>query len=161
MRQALGLVAPAASRKETAVQIEGIASRGQLVAFNFMQDAVAASQTDVQLPIIEDGATSGTTGIDGYCVPFDGEIVAIAYSLSAAGSAGTLTIGPTVDGTEKTALTQTVTTGQEGRAVVKRGSIPVAAGEQIGVEITSDGSWNGTSADLAVQVYVLLTMEGI
>ena len=142
------------------MQIERIIAKGQLVKLVFMQDAVAASQTDVQLPISEVTAGAGNA-IAGYVMPFPGEIVAQTYLLSAAGTTGTFTIGPTVGGTEKTALTQTVGTTANGRKTVPRGTIPFAAGDEIGAEITTGGTWDGTSADLVVCVWVLLYIEGL
>lgn len=135
-------------------------SKGQLVGLTFMQDAVAASQTDVQLPIAEVNAGAGNA-ITGYIMPFAGQIIGISWILSAAGTAGSFTIGPTVGGTERTALTQTVGTAASGRAVVNRETLPIAAGAEIGAEITTDGSWDGTSSDLAVTVWVLLELDGI
>ena len=49
-------------------QIERIISRGQLLALTFMQDAVAASQSNVQLPIAEVNA-GAANAIDGYVMP--------------------------------------------------------------------------------------------
>lgn len=142
------------------MQIERTISKGQLVPLSFQQDAVAASQTDAQLAVSEVNAGAGNA-VDGYVMPFAGEVIAISGRLSAAATAGTLTVGPTVGGTEKTALTQTVTTGQSpyGRAI--RGTVPFAAGDLVGAEITTDGSWDGTTADLAVTVWVILYLEGI
>lgn len=142
------------------MQIERIIARGQLLGLVFMQDAVAASQSDVQLPISEVNAGAGNA-ITGYIMPFAGEIVALTYLLSAAGTTGAFTIGPTVGGTEKTALQQNVGTNANGRATVARGTIPFAAGAEIGAEITTNGSWDGTSSDLAVVVWVLLYLEGL
>lgn len=142
------------------MQVERIISKGQLVPLSFMQDAVAASQTDVQLPIAEVNAGAGNQ-IVGYIAPFAGEIVAISWNLTAAGTTGTFTIGPTVGGTEKTGLTQTVGTAASGRGVVQRGSIPFNAGDEIGAEITTGGTWDGTSADLCVVVWALLYIEGV
>jgi hypothetical protein len=142
------------------MQIDRTIAKGQLVQLTFMQDAVAASQTDVQLPIAEVNAGAGNA-IAGYIAPFAGEIVAISWVLSAAGTTGTFTIGPTVGGTEKTTLTQTVGTAASGRGTCIRGSIPFAAGDEIGAEITTGGTWDGTSSDLGVSVWVLLYLDGI
>lgn len=142
------------------MQIERVIAKGQLVRCQFMQDNVAASQTDVQLNIAE-VASAATNVIDGVVMTWPGEIVGIAWKLSAAGTAGVFTIGPTIGGTEKTALTQTVGTAASGYAKVARGTIPVAAGDAIGAEITTDGSWDGTSSDLAVWVDVLQYIDGI
>jgi hypothetical protein len=142
------------------MQVDRVIARGQLVPLVFMQDAVAASQTDVQLPIAEVNAGAGNA-IVGYIMPFSGTIVAISWNLTAAGTTGTFTIGPTVGGTEKTGLTQTVGTAASGRAVVARDAIPFAAGDEIGAEITTGGTWDGTSADLCVVVWALANLDGI
>lgn len=142
------------------MQIDRVIAKGQLVPLVFMQDAVAASQTDVQLPIAEVNAGAGN-GIVGYIAPFAGEIIGISWNLTAAGTAGSFTIGPTVAGTEKASLTQTVGTAASGRGTVVRGTVPFAAGDEIGAEITTNGSWDGTSSDLCVVVWVLLYIDGV
>jgi len=134
------------------------ASSGQLVCYNFGQDALAANQSDVQLPVTIGEASQAVTG---YEAVWDGDVLAVGYSLSAAGSAGTLTIGATLAGTEDADSTITVTTATDGYLRIPRGKMPVTAGQQIGAEITTDGSWNGTTADLSVQVYVLYRLVGI
>jgi hypothetical protein len=145
------------------MQLERIASRYQLVPLTFVQDAVAASQTDADLKVIEayGGTTLSTLDNTAYVMPFAGEVVALSYGLTAAASAGQMTIGPTVNGTEKTDLTVTVTTAASGYKTVPRGAIPFSAGATIGAQITTNSSWNGTSSDLVVTVWVLLTVEGI
>ena len=140
--------------------IDNTISKYQLVPLTFMQDAVAASQTDVQLPVAEVNAGAGNA-VDSYAMPFPGRIVGISFVLSAAGSAGTLTIGPTIGGTEQTDPTLSVTTAASGYDTARRDTTRFAAGALIGAEITTDGSWNGTSSDLAVTVWVLLEVGGI
>lgn len=140
--------------------MEGILAKGQLVPLLFLQDNVAASQTDVQLPIVEVAAAAGNA-CDGYSMPFPGCIVGISYQLSAAATAGTLTIGPTVGGTEKTDPTLSITTGTSGYDRAPRELSRFAAGDLIGAEITTNGAWDGTTADLAVVVWVLLYLDGI
>lgn len=142
-------------------QIERIIARGQRYALQFMQDDVAASQTDVQIGIVQEDDGASNQSIAGVIMPLSGEIIGISWKLSAAASAGSLTIGPTIDGTEKTALTQTVTTAASGYAVVPRGTILFPAGSEIGVEITSGDTWDGTSSDLAVWVHVIDYLDGI
>ena len=134
------------------------ASKGQLVAFVFGQDAVAASQTDVQLPT---AIGEGSQAVTGYTMPFAGDVVALAYDLSAAGTTGTFTIGATIGGTEDADTTVTVGTTTTGRKIIQRGACRFAAGDILGAEITTGGTWDGTTADLAVVVYVLLGMEGV
>lgn len=139
-------------------QIELGISRGQLVNLVYGQDALAASQADVQLPV-----AIGETGqaVDGHTMPFAGSVVGISGDLSAAGSAGSLTVGATVNGTEIAATTQTVTTGTAFRARFGRDAHRFAAGARLGAEITTDASWNGIAADLAVVVWVLLDLDGV
>ena len=143
------------------MQITRETSKGQLVKLQFMQDDVAASQTDVQIGIVQEDDAASNQSIAGVIMPFAGEIVGMTWKLSAAGTAGSFTIGPTVGGTEKTALTDTVGTDASGTVTCARGTVPFAAGAEIGVEITTDGSWDGTSSDLAVWVWVLEYIEGI
>jgi hypothetical protein len=133
-------------------------SKGQLVPLVFGQDAVAASQTNVQLPVAVGEASQA---VDGYEVPWSGEIVGLSYTLSAAGSAGVFTIGATVNGTEDADSTVTVGTNAAGYTRIPRGSVPFVAGDSIGAEITTDGSWDGTTADLSVTVWALVYLEGV
>lgn len=139
--------------------IQRVTSKGQLVTFDFGQDAVAASQSNVELPAV--GPEEGGTIVTGYTSPFRGEIVGVSYNLSAAGSAGTLSIGATIDGTEDADTTLVVTTAQADYQRVPRGMARFEAGQRIGAEITTDGSWNGTTADLSVRVWALVYLEGI
>lgn len=141
------------------LQIEGITAKGQLVPLYFTQDAVAASQTDARLFVGEYG--TGVTAVNEYTMPFGGEIVAVSHELSAAASAGSMTVGADVNGTEDADSTYTVTTSSAGYKRVSRGKAQFAAGDRIGAEITTDGSWNATTADLLVVVWVLLYLEEV
>lgn len=134
-------------------------SKGQLVPLYFGQDALAANQSDVELPVVMAEASQAVT--TGYTMPFPGEVVAVSGSLSAAGSAGTFTFGASLDGTEDADTTCTVTTSQKPYQKVQRGKAKFVAGTQVGMEITTDGSWNGTSADFQGTVWVVLYLEGI
>ena len=142
------------------MQIDRKISKGQLVPLQFTQDAVAADQTDVQLSIMENAAT-GIHLVDGIPMPFAGEIVAVTAALDSAGSAGSLAVGASIGGTENANTTLTFSTETELELLVPRGLVPFVAGDLIGVEITTDSSWNGTSSDLGVWVWVLLALEGI
>lgn len=125
----------------------------------FTEADVADSQTDVQLAIINTTA-AGANATNGYVAPWPGNVVAISYQLSAASGAGSLTIGPTIDGTEDADLTVSVgTTVLTGYSTVLRGKIPFDAGAVIGAEITTD-SWGGTTSDLAVAVHVVFDPAG-
>jgi hypothetical protein len=141
-------------------QITNETAKGQLVPLVFCQDNVAASQTDVQLNVME-VASAAALAVDGYTMPFSGEVVGISYVLSAAASAGVGTIGATVGGTEDADTTLAMGTSAGNYKRVPRGSARFVAGNKIGCELTTDGSWDATTADLAVTVWVLLEMEGI
>ena len=134
-------------------------SKGQLVHFDFGQDAVAASQSNVELPAV--GPEEGGTIVTGYTSPWDGEIVGVSFNLTAAGSAGSLTVGATINGTEDDDTTLTVTTAQADYKRVSRGRAQFSAGQRIGAEITTDSGWNATTADLSVRVWALVYLEGI
>lgn len=141
-----------------ATQVERVIAKGQLVAYVFGQDAVAASQTNVQLPV---AIGEGSQAVSGYTMPFEGEIVAIAADLSAAASAGSLTVGATIGGTEAADPTLSITTETSKSDKALRNTAVFSAGDVLGAEITTDGTWDGTSADLSVTVYVLLHLEGV
>lgn len=139
-------------------------SRGQVAVLTFMQGDVAASQTDVQITLAEtigSAAAHSTLAVDSYVAPWDFEVIAVAGTLDAAATAGSLTVGATINGTEDSDSTSTITTGTEFRKRIPRGAMRGVAGDNIGVEITTDASWNGTTSDLAVQVYVLYAIEGV
>ena len=142
--------------------ISNVIARGQLVPLHFMQADLAASQTDVQLSVaaVDNAADDQLQGIE-YAMPFAGEVVAVSYTTSAAATTGTMTIGATFAGTEDTDTTITVTTGTSGYGIVPRGKATFAAGEKIGCEITTGGTWDGTTADLVATVWVLLYIAGI
>ena len=133
-------------------------SRGQLVPLIFAQDAVAASQTNVKLVV--PGETT-TPLVEGYEMPFPGEVVALSYTLNAAGTAGVFTIGATLNGTEDTDTTVTVGTNAASYTVIPRGKMVFNASDSIGAEITTDGSWDGTTSDVSVVLWVLLYLDGI
>lgn len=142
------------------MQIDRYIAKGQLVPLTFYQDAVAASQTNAQLSVNENAAT-GISLVQGYTMPFDGEVMAIAADLDTAGAAGVFTVGASIDGTEDADTTITMGTATGVSLAVARGLAGFVAGDVIGVEITTDGSWDGTASDLLVTVYVLLELEGI
>jgi len=141
-------------------QFEQIAARGQIVPLLFVQDNVAASQTDVQLNI-QEVASAAALLIDGLSMPWAGSVVGLSVNLSSAASAGQLTVGVTLDGTEQAASTQTITTASAASAVIPQGSIRFVSGAKLGVEITTNAGWDATSADLAVVVYVLLDCQQV
>jgi len=116
----------------------------------FVDDATAASQTNAQL-------TLAPVTNDGIVMPQAGYVIGIAGTLTGAATAGSLTVGVSIDGTEDTDTTQTITTATEFYASFKTDDEAVSfdAGEQIGVEITTDADWDATTEDLAVYVFVV------
>ncbi len=142
------------------MQITNELGRWQLVPLVFAQDNVAASQSDAQLYTAEVASAAGLAN-EGYTMPFPGEIIGISANLSAAASAGTLTVGPTVAGTEKADPTLSITKETAKSDVCRRGTNAFAKDAVIGAEITTNGTWNGTNSDLVVIVWVLLRIVGI
>jgi len=129
---------------------EAIAVKNPVVAVGPLSASnLAASQSDVQLAL-----PAGNTGI---VMPCGGYVIGFSWKQSAAASAGSMTIGVTIDGTEKAATTQTVTTAVEGRPTFKTdaGAPRFAAGEEVGLEFTTDASWNATTADLDAVLFVV------
>lgn len=140
------------------MQIKRIIAKGQVVPLLFQEAAVADAQTNAQLVVVDVGTSPSL--VDGYVMPFAGSVIAISAALDSAASAGSLTIGATIGGTEDAASTITITTETEKYLAIQRGEIPFDAGAVLGAEITT-ASWNGTTSDLAVHVWVLLKLEGI
>ena len=134
------------------------ASRQQLVPIIFGQHAVAGSQTDVQLPI---AIGEKDAAVDGTVAPFAGRIVAVAASTSAAATAGSLTVGATINGTEDADTRLTVTTQVDKYLTIGRGKARFAAGDRIGCEITTTSAWDAITEHLSATVYVLYDMDGI
>jgi hypothetical protein len=132
-------------------------SKGQLVPLAFGQNDVAASQTAVALTL-----SNGGDEHIGITMPFDGAIVAVAYTLSVAGSAGVFTIVPTINTTAAVAAyQQTVGTTTKGNLRIQREAVKFVRGDVLGVKITTDGSWNGVTADLDVILYALQYLDAI
>lgn len=144
-----------------ATLVERIIAKGQLVPFLFSQDAVADSQAAVAMNILETSATTSLLAVTEYVIPWDFEIVGITVVSNEARTAGTLTVDATIDGTVTgltAALNATDTTRKY--ATQLRGSDVGAAGSRIGVKLTT-ASWTPVTADIAVIVYALVSLEGI
>lgn len=140
-------------------QLERIISKGQLIPFTFAQDAVAASQSAVDMNVGEVNA-GAALAITTQRVPFGFDVVAITATLSAAGTAGTLTVEPEIDGTQ-TGLTLALTTAASGQSVQNRDLDKGAAGSLLSVRLTTDGSWDGTASDLVVTVWTICYLAGV
>jgi hypothetical protein len=136
------------------MQITREFSKYQIIPVTFAQANVAASQTDVQLK-------DATNGVEGVTMAFPGIIVGLTIDLSAASTGGQLTVGVTINGTEVAATTQTITTATAARAIFDRDAVQFAAGDKLGVEITTNAGWTPETAELAVTVLAALAVSGI
>lgn len=137
------------------MQITRELAKGQVVCHTFALANVPAAQTYRQI-------NDSSNNVQGISLPFDSEIVAITADLSAAATVGTLSIGATIDGTEDADTTLPSITTQTARSLrVPRGRARLANGQKLGVEITTSADWNGTMADLVVNVYVAIELAGI
>jgi hypothetical protein len=142
------------------MQIINSLGKHQLVPLVFAQTAVAASQTAAALYTSEVATPLVALNV-GYTMPFAGEIIGITLNLDAAATAGTLTVVPTIATTACTDPSAAVTTAVVESDTCKRGTNPFAAEAVIGAKITTSAGWNGTSSDVQVTVWVLLTISGI
>lgn len=124
-----------------------------IVPLVFGQTDLAVSQTDVQIPTAIGETGQATVG---YTMPWPGEILKVVADLTTAGTAGSLTVGATIDGTEDADTTLTITTEATKTASPTRNTAVFAAGAVIGCEITTDGSWAPITADLVATVWVAL-----
>jgi hypothetical protein len=136
------------------MQITNELAKGQVVAHKFFLANVPASQTDVQLK-------ESAGQVEGVSMPFDGEILAVVADLSAAATAGSLSFGATIGGTEDADTTGSITTQTARSVKVPRGKAKFVAGDALGVEITTSGTWDGTTSDLVVTVYAQLNLVGV
>lgn len=136
------------------MQITRELAKGQIVALNFFQANVPASQTDVQL-------LDASNQVVGLTVPFNGELIAIVADTSVAATAGSLTISVTVNTVKNANYVATITTGTTTSLKVQRNKVRVLAGDRVGVRITTNAAWNGTTADLVVGLYMLQELDGI
>lgn len=136
------------------MQITREFSRHQVVPVVFGVANLAADQTDVQLK-------DSTGQVEGVSMPFAGRVVALSIDTTAAATAGELTVGVTKGGTEVAATTQTITTATAATPIFDRDAVPFAAGDKIGVEISTTAAWDATTADLSVTVFVAVAVEGI
>lgn len=142
------------------MQIEDIAAKGQLVQIGYAEHSVANNQTNVELKV-QETANGQHLDVVRVTMPFDGHIVGISVDTTSAASAGSLIVSPTINGSVVSAASQTVTTQTSAHAKFGRYDHTILAGEKLGVKITTNGAWDGTSSDLFVVVYVLVQMTGI
>jgi hypothetical protein len=135
---------------------EQIAVMSPLVTARFVRHTVAASLNASALTVIDTNATSGALNVTGEVMPFAGAIVGVGAALSAAASAGSLTLDVTINGVV-TGFQLVITTSASGSTIKEYGQpgFRFNAGDTIGVKITTTSGWNGTTADLLATVYVI------
>lgn len=132
------------------IKVSGLKRSSSNIPIQFQEINVAASLTNKQVY-----RTGGATTF--FRAPSDGSITIISASLSAARSAGTLTIEPSINGTAVTsaALDLTINSAVDGASAVvspNTTNLTVTAGQKIGIQITTDGSWAPVTADLDVDL---------
>jgi len=118
--------------------------------YQFMQSDVAANQTAVALDVL------GLSGNTEYTMDLAGSVIGISIAGNAARSAGTLTVDVTINGTAtglQAILNETNTTYHYATQVMETDTF--SAGNRLGVDITTDGSWAPVTADIVVTVIVL------
>lgn len=123
-----------------------------VVPLLFGQTDVAASQSAeaLQAPLCE--AAAAVTGLT---MPVAGEILHMTIDTSVAGTDGLATASATINGTaDADTAVSLADAAVSNRLAVARGAAPFAAGDVLGVKLTTDGDWDATTADMLVTVYV-------
>lgn len=117
----------------------------------WVQDNITASQSGVALKV----AAAANTGV-GMAQVRAGSVVGIAASFTVAPAGSALTLTVTKGGTPISGCTLTVAPGATlGRSTTfATGAYTFAAGDVLGVAITTDGSWTATTSDAVITVEV-------
>lgn len=117
------------------------------------QGGFAASQTDVE-PYGESGIFQRSL------MPSNFRIVKTTYQSTAARSAGTLTVEPTIDGTKVTPSDLDITIDGTTTNDAYKSVAPSAtgyngtAGQKVGFKITSDASWLPITSDMELKMWI-------
>ena len=136
----------------------GSISQGQLTPLVFGQDALAASQSGVALPV---AIGEGSQAVTSYTAPFDFAIVGISLATSAAATAGNASVDAAINGAELVGTRLAITTQTKARKTFLRNQFRGKAGDSIGAELTTAAGWDGTAADLSVVLWVVFFVRGI
>lgn len=142
-----GTVAATHTNGATVRLVEDKDEYGSVVA-GWYQDNAAANQSAVVLPM-----ANARTEVP---MPADGHVVGIVVYSNAARAAGTLTVDATINGTV-TGLTA-VLDGSNTQTKATRQAQNLdkfAAGNRLGVKITTDAGWLPTTADIDVALLVV------
>jgi hypothetical protein len=152
----VGSITPAAGTFTTLV---GTTVNGhdevRTLAFTYFDPDVAASQTTAQWGV-DPSASVGGANFQGVPVPFAGSVIAIDVFSNAACTSGTLTADATINGTATglQAGLNSVDDTTSSYTIQANDADTFTAGQQIGVEVTTDATWAPTTADVIVVVYV-------
>jgi len=132
---------------------ELLADKSNVIPFVFHRADCGASLTDQALEAAGEATAADLPEIP---CPWAGSIVGVSVAVEAARTAGTLTVEPTIDGSDSgidVVIDDDPT--QYNTAKYRRGQYPVTAGQRIGVDITTDSSWAaGTTPSILVIVFV-------
>ncbi len=120
----------------------------------YLQDNVSASQTGVRLAL---GATGNPQ--QDLVASRAGSLVAITASFTVAPAGSTLTLqvyknGALMHASAALSVPAGATLGHYAVFAKDTADLLVAAGDRIGVAITTDGSWTATTSDVAVMVEI-------
>ena len=139
----VGLTATDDGGGQVTVDATGGGSGGLGPTGPWHQDNVAANQTDVALTLLDGVRTT-------IPAPAAAAATAIAVLSNEARTAGTLTVELTVNGVGS-GLTATLD-GTNTECDTGTGSVAVVECDEIGVTVTTDGSWTPTTADITVML---------
>lgn len=143
------------------MQIEDIAAKGQLIQVSFAEHSVANNQTDAEMHV-QETANGQRLGIARVSLPFAANLVAMTVDLSGAATTGQAVFAPTINGTKiDSGYHQTITTQQQVVIKFERDAIDLLPGDKIGVKLTTNNGWDGTTLDGYVTLYLLAQMTGI
>lgn len=138
------------------------ASTKVIAPLNFGLNALAANATTGTIPIL--ATSSGTLTSYDWTAPYDGSILFQTASLSAAPSAGTLTLQPRINGSLTAFTTAKHVNSTDIAAFVGKQQSRIAtssfsAGDTIGLSYSTSSDWAAATIAIACQVYILL--EGV
>jgi hypothetical protein len=131
---------------------------GNLVALMWSQANVTAGQTDVELA----RGSAGDAALKRFVAPAPGAVTHLSARVENARTGGTLTVKWTKNGEVQANLPLVINgTNTQAHYVVQLPSVAEAAfvaGDQLGIAITTDGSWAaGSTPSLEVDMLVALT----
>ena len=131
------------------MQKENIAVSHPVVALTFTGANFAASQDATAVPATANNNT--------YAFPWSGHVIGLSVDLNDDVTSGTITLKPTVGGTESTEIAVQLDTENTAQysGVCGREEIPFAANQQIGVVYDSSADLAPETADGNVVLFVV------